>query len=95
MNFKDFNQTLLELIKKHNNMNQEQQVNKLREITNNENYFIKRVAEVLEIGYSTAAGYFKIQKKSQRGYNMGNKIPLEFITKLCLHYGKPIEWFLY
>jgi hypothetical protein len=85
---------ILRVTEMHNSMSHEQQLYRLREITITETYPLQKVQEILNIKYSTAQAYFKKAKQSKAGNWMGNKMPLEYICKLCLHYGKSLEWFL-
>lgn len=85
---------ILHITDLHTNMTHEHQLDRLRLITDSEKFQIQKVQEILDIKYSTAQAYFKTAKRSKTGNTMGNKMPLEYICRLCLHYGKSLKWFL-
>ncbi len=85
---------ILYIINLYNNLTHKQQLIKLRNLTQEDKFPIQTVQDILSIKYSTAQAYFKKAKLSSSGNWMGNKIPLEYICKLCLHYNKSLEWFL-
>lgn len=85
---------ILYITELHNNLNHEQQLNRLRDITQEEKFPILAIQGILDIKYSTAQSYFKKAKKSKAGNWMGNKIPIDNICKLCLHYNRSLLWFL-
>lgn len=85
---------ILYITELYNSMSHEHQLNRLRGMIENEKYPIQKIQEILDIKYNTVQSYFKKAKQSKAGNWMGNKMPLEYICKLCLYYNRSLEWFL-